>query len=229
MLFSKVHRILNRNEYKKSEMEMIIKAINPIFNNKNINEANLTHNLPQELIDKYSIFGVDKCNNFYIKTDEGKCLILIPRENVMKILDSLYNNPLFLRKSPLAFYVLVKQFFIGITVADVTKYMMKQESYQRQKKQRITIPISNKLISKPLERLQMDLTQVKKWEVFHTSIKYIFVIIDVYSRYVWTFLLTSKKSSTILKTLKNFIFELESVLKKKPSSIQSDQGIKFLF
>ena len=99
-----------------------------------------------------------------------------------------------MRKSPIGFYTLIKQYFVGIRLKDIQVFLMKQESYQRQKKQRIKNNISNNLITKPLQRLQMDLTSLKPWEAMNSQIKYILVIIDLYSRYVWTFALKNKKS-----------------------------------
>ena len=82
-------------------------------------------------------------------------------------------------------------------------------------------PLNKQIISYfPLERLELDLTYLSKIYPKNASkYKYIFSIVDHFSKYAKAYLLVTKEAKEVLNYLKKFIDEYG-----KPNIVQSDNG-----
>ena len=70
--------------------------------------------------------------------------------------------------------------------------------------------------SKPLERCQIDLVQLAR-ELCIKPYKYLFTIIDYFSKYAWAKCIIDKKSATVIKALKSWL-----TTHHNPQIVQSD-------
>jgi len=73
------------------------------------------------------------------------------------------------------------------------------------------------------EILAIDLMDLQEWEKHNNGYKYIFSIIDVFSKFGWLIPLRDKQAKTIVEALKNTINEIDI----KPSKIWCDRGSEF--
>ncbi|KAF9752809.1 Gag-Pol polyprotein [Nosema granulosis] len=76
---------------------------------------------------------------------------------------------------------------------------------------------------RPMERLQIDLIDMRRYKDSNDQFSWILTIIDVYSKYAWAFPLLSKTSSEISKTLESLFYMLGP-----PQILQSDNGKEFI-
>lgn len=166
---------------------------------------------------KRIIRGIKRYNNSYYY--EGKKII--PVDDIQKTLKEIYNDPLTGYKGINTFYDYVKDKYIGIKRSDIIDFLKSTSSHtmNRQFRKRISKPIISK---RPYERLQMDITELKKLSRSNKGIKYFFIIIDHYSKYVWLY--PMKKKSETYNNIKQFI---DNHKNKNISIIQSDNGLEF--
>ena len=75
--------------------------------------------------------------------------------------------------------------------------------------------------SKPLERCQIDLVQLVR-VLCTKSYKYLFTMVDHFSKCTWTKYITNKKSATVIKELKSCL-----TTHHNPQMIHSDNGGEF--
>ncbi len=80
-----------------------------------------------------------------------------------------------------------------------------------------------------LHSIQIDLMDISNMAAVNRRKKFLFAIIDVFSRYVWVFPIKNKQPTTILEVFKPWINETEKELNKKVKNITSDFGRHYTF
>jgi len=72
-----------------------------------------------------------------------------------------------------------------------------------------------------LDQLEVDLIDMSEWAGSNNSRRYVFSIIDCFSKYTWLLPITQKKTEKVLKVLGPFLKE------HTPKVLQSDNGGEF--
>ena len=79
-----------------------------------------------------------------------------------------------------------------------------------------------------LHNVQIDLMDVIDINpVVNRKVRYLFNIIDVYSRFVWVFPITNKRAKTIADIFSKWLKTVKRKYKKIPKSVNSDDGNEF--
>ena len=86
----------------------------------------------------------------------------------------------------------------------------------------IAVSISNA----PLNRMEMDLLDLSNME--SEGKKFVFVLVDTFSKYVVAVALEDKEEQTVLKAVRTALKELKDKYGKAPKSILSDNGSEFV-
>jgi hypothetical protein len=93
---------------------------------------------------------------------------------------------------------------------------LKLEVYAKEKP-KVFQPI---VTHKPLEQIQMDYIDLKKYSFVNLGYSYCLVLIDVFSKYLWVFPCKSREAVECGRCLR-YLFD---VLKIIPKALHSDQG-----
>ena len=80
----------------------------------------------------------------------------------------------------------------------------------------------------PIYNVQIDLMEVSNLHpVVNRKVKYLFNIMDVYSRYLWVFPMTNKRSSSTAEALTKWLKIVKKQHGKIPTNLNSDDGSEF--
>jgi hypothetical protein len=139
-------------------------------------------------------------------------------------LKKLWEDPKFGLFSPAKFYKNVKKQYpnVPITSKQTHAFVKKQEAFQinkqptKQGHHHIVAPYPN-------SGWQMDLLDLSKYYTANSHYKWILVIIDINSRYLWLIPLKNKKEQSLADALNK---HFKSV--KPPVNITSDNGSEFI-
>ena len=108
---------------------------------------------------------------------------------------------------------------------DIGKAAEKSEINQRFKEHRINKKKFSKIKAKDLlSSIQIDLADVSQLNTVNKGINYLFMIIDVYSRYLWVYPIKNKSSKTTSEIFKQWLKEVEEELNKKVLNVNMDDG-----
>ena len=160
----------------------------------------------------WSFLTEKKDNKLYYDGKE-----IVPVEEQTNILEFLYRDSM-VSKSRDGLYAAVSDKYLGISRRDIQRFLNSQESYQ------ITKPVPKKtqtfsiISSAPNEHWQIDLVDMTK---YRTRFHFVMNIIDVFSKFVWSFPIVNKEAVTIVKNLEPLL-QLFS-----PKKLQSDNGPEF--
>ena len=147
------------------------------------------------------------------------------KSNVKKYVENNYSNP----NSPFAFSGVRKiQKFINnqLSKEEINQILLKKESYTLmkqsfdKKKNKTYTPI---IAYKYLDNLQGDLIDVSSLSQENNNIKFLFCIVDIFTRYAWVFAIENKKADTILEVL-HYFFRMKD---EKVLNISFDFGGEF--
>ena len=131
-------------------------------------------------------------------------------------------------KSPISFsgisnvqryYPEVPRYVIEDALAGIDTYSL----FREEKKPRKYNPI---FVRQKREILQADLIDLQSLAEFNNGIKYLLVVIDTFSRFVWIEPLHSKKTNEVLAAFKQIISKCEPLSQK--TSLMTDQGGEFI-
>jgi transposase InsO family protein len=115
----------------------------------------------------------------------------------------------------------LKQRYIGISSPTITKYLEANEEHQLYRQRRKSQRTKTTVASLPFKQWAMDLTDVPKIGVY----RYLFVIADLFSKYIYAVPLSRKTGEVIAR-------ELEKIFQSLPAgarvgSIRCDRGTEF--
>jgi hypothetical protein len=108
---------------------------------------------------------------------------------------------------------------------DVMKWMKSQEIYQRFKGAKKSSGISSFKPIKPLHSLSADLIDFTNQPA--KNFRYILVVLDNFSRYVWVRAITNKTPEKTGPAMKSIFAEIKNDFDKKPAYVQTDDGSEF--
>jgi Integrase core domain len=110
-----------------------------------------------------------------------------------------------------------------ITNGDILKFLREQDSYTLHKPTTKKFKRDYVFVTKIDETWQMDLIDMQQYKKDNGGVRYILIVIDVLSKYVWGRTLKDKKANTVRIALDSIITESN----RKPVLIQSDKGLEF--
>ena len=106
----------------------------------------------------------------------------------------------------------------------VDNWLMSQNTYTLFKKIKRRFPRLPYLVDSIDEQWQADLLDMTWFAQYNDNVRYLLVVIDLLSRYVWVRPLTSKHSKNVIEAFES-IFNSS---KRKPEKLQTDQGKELL-
>ena len=109
------------------------------------------------------------------------------------------------------------------------KQLKSLEVFQIHKQPKNSKQYYHKITSlKQFHNIQIDFMDVINLHpVVNRKVRYLFNIIDVYSRYVWSYPITNKKSTTTADILNKWLKLVKIKYNKKPINLNSDDGNEF--
>lgn len=110
----------------------------------------------------------------------------------------------------------------GISRKKVKDWLKKEEAYTLYRSRRKRFPRNRIVVDGPNEQWDADLMDMTNFSEENDGVKYVLVVIDLFSRFAHTLLLENKKAETVAKALKSL---LEKV---KPGWIRTDKGGEFV-
>ena len=110
-----------------------------------------------------------------------------------------------------------------IRISDVENWLRKQDTYTMFRQAKRKFPRLKILVDRIDEQWQADLMDMSWFMEDNDGVKYLLVIIDLFSRYVWVRCLKNKDGKTVSSAFKNVLDE-----GRKPEKLQTDQGKEFL-
>ena len=118
----------------------------------------------------------------------------------------------------------VRHRFPWIRRAMVQEWLSNQKTYQLHKPRNHQKLINRQNAKKPLQIVDIDLIDLKKFSHSNRGIKYIMNIIDVYSRYLWSVPLKNKTPEHVYEESKDLFNEL---IQQGLKAVQADNGPEF--
>ena len=118
------------------------------------------------------------------------------------------------------FFQEVKNIHPKVTLKKVNEFLKSQDAYTLHKRTRKP-KFRRTLVFKPRDLWQIDLLDMQKYSKENDGYRYICVIIDCFSRYVWVKPLKNKTGKATVKALALLL------MNERPKLIQADQGTEF--
>lgn len=124
-------------------------------------------------------------------------------------------------------YDRVKSLGLKISKAEVKAFVNKQETAQVFAKRKIKhfYPL---ISYSPFSRVQIDLVDVSQLAHWNKGVKFLFVAIDVFTRYAWVIPIKNKGDAEVLKTFKTIVGEIVKLRGFAPVQLDSDQEASFM-
>ena len=140
------------------------------------------------------------------------------QEDIPVFINKIYKDPVLGNKGYGALYFTISKDYFGISRDRVKDELNKLESYQLHKPIIHQKVKRNILVKQPLNQFQIDLTSITDT---YNGYKYIAIIIDLFTKFIYTKALKNKDVKTVLDFVKK-VFLIE-----KPKILQSDNGGEF--
>ena len=118
------------------------------------------------------------------------------------------------------FYREVKNIYPKTTLKQINEFLKTQDAYTLHKRTRKP-KYRRTLVFKPRDLWQIDLLDMQKYSAENNGYRYICVIIDCFSRFVWVKAIKNKTGKEIVKALALLL------ITERPKLIQADQGTEF--
>ena len=110
----------------------------------------------------------------------------------------------------------------SITFKEIQEWLQDQDAYSLQKPLKYKFR-RNRVVSRGLDYLwDMDLADVSNLQKENNGIKFLLIVIDIFSRYLWVVPLLNKQHSTVISGLKMVFTQ-----GRKPKWLRSDAGGEF--
>ena len=138
-------------------------------------------------------------------------------------LSELYSNPKFPGSFSGAerFYKEVKAINPEVTKKQVSEFLRSKPSYYLHKSTRKPKKYRRTLVYHPRDLFQIDLLDMQKYRNENKGYRYICVIIDCFTKFMWLKPLKNKTGKSLVKALALLL------MMEKPRLIQADQGTEF--
>ena len=119
------------------------------------------------------------------------------------------------------FYQAVKERFPNVTRSEVREFLKSQDSYTLHKGIRKPRKYRRTLVFAPRDLWQIDLLDMQKFARENRGYRYMCVIIDCFSKFLWIKPLKTKRGKETVKALALLL------MNERPNKIQADQGSEF--
>ena len=111
----------------------------------------------------------------------------------------------------------------NVTLRHIKTWLKSQENYTMTRQVRRKFPRKQYVVEGLDSHWQSDLMDMISLSSYNDGVRYVLVIIDLFSRFVWAYTLKSKQANEVAKTLSH---HFESQL-RKPRLFQSDSGSEY--
>ena len=136
----------------------------------------------------------------------------------MKLLSDIFYDPNVGYTRIQALYKAAKNKNKSIKLDDVRKLLRKQNIYTLHKPIRRKFRCRQTVVGGIDYQWQVDLADVSSMSKYNDGYRYLFCLIDVFSKYAWVVPIVDKSGKTLVKAMKMFLKE------RSPKSLQTDQG-----
>jgi hypothetical protein len=143
------------------------------------------------------------------------------------VLEEVYTNP----RDPGSFGGVeklrrsLKKLKYHVTVEKVADWLKKKDTYTKNRPARKNFK-RNPVIATHIDaQWQGDLAEMGNIASSNDGVRYLLILIDVVSKYVWVEPLKSKNGPTVLQGFKDLFGRIE----RKPQKLQTDEGKEFLY
>jgi len=110
-----------------------------------------------------------------------------------------------------------------IRLVDVDNWLRDQDTYTMFRQAKRRFPRLKILVDRIDEQWQADLMDMTWFMKDNDGVRYLLVVVDVFSRYSWVRCLKNKDGKTVSSAFENILSE-----GRKPEKLQTDQGKEFL-
>ena len=110
----------------------------------------------------------------------------------------------------------------NVTPNQIKEWLMKQDTYTLHKPIRRRFKRNRVMIGGIYQQWQMDLADMQSMQKFNDGYRYLFVCIDVFSKYAWVIPLKNKTGPSLVEA-----FKLILTSGRKPEKVMTDQGTEF--
>ena len=114
--------------------------------------------------------------------------------------------------------------YVPASYGDIKKWLLKQDTYALSKPSRRTFPMSSIYVAGIDAQLSMDLIDFVNIASSYDDYRYILVVKDIFSRYVWTVALKRKMPAEVVEGLKAMF---QQGVRHPKYSIYMDGGKEF--
>jgi small nuclear ribonucleoprotein (snRNP)-like protein len=169
---------------------------------------------------KFRLFTLDSNNNIIYKPTN---LRVVNEADVKDTLTEVFESNNGLGKGVTNFYKFIKTKYIGIKRQDCEDFLKLQGEYQMitPHRHRINKPIISKNVN---DLWAGDLIDMNLYKTNNRGYRYIFTLVDIFSRNVFLLRLKNKDAQTLQTAFSEFLAKLND----KPKSLLLDNGTEFL-
>ena len=108
-------------------------------------------------------------------------------------------------------------------LSSINTYTLHHENHKRQRHYNMYF------VRLPFDTLEMDLVSMyESLSRFNDSTKYLFCIVDVFTRYAFVRAIKSKDEESMIKAFKSMYQDIKRIGKRKPRVVISDLGSEFM-
>lgn len=149
---------------------------------------------------------------------------VIAMEDIDTELNKLYDNPETMCNGRDRLHQRVMALYAGIPQTRVMEYLKGQEVYQLHKQTPRGKKVTPILTTRPMQIVQIDLVDMSAMGPQNANYNWILTIIDLFSKYLWTYALKNKEAKTVVGSIKIWLEDVPEY----PDTIQSDNGSEFV-
>ena len=142
-------------------------------------------------------------------------------------LKKLYSDPAKGLTNLKTFWERVKENKIKATYSQVKEFYQKEPTNQIYKEVKPKIR-SSIMAFKVGEFIQADLMEIRKFKFKNSNFKYLLNVVDVYSRYAWSFPIKSKQSKEVALHLELVYEDIKKHEETSPQTLTTDSGKEFI-
>jgi hypothetical protein len=114
--------------------------------------------------------------------------------------------------------------FLGISRLDVELFIKETELYQVSSKHKVIPKVVQPLVtSRPMEHLQADLVDMDVFKAYNRKYRYIMVMVDLFSKYMWARALKTKDGPEVRDAIMSILWN-----EGFPTIFQTDNGGEFV-
>ena len=115
-----------------------------------------------------------------------------------------------------------KEGVYNISLYEIQKWLQKQEAYSLQKATRHKFQRTPIVVAGKDDQWSADLMDMVKYSKHNNNVKYVLVVVDTFSKYLWLRPLKDKTGASVAKAFSDIFRE-----GRKPNRLRSDQGQEF--